>query len=424
MKQKILFDHIPKSAGTSLIHALGRLFCESSPLTHFSNQHASTINEMKGSLFIGGHFWFKPHEKLDPSRYYCTVLRDPVDRFISQYFFNREISAELIEGGNCKDLRLMDPQVIASNKFSLLEYLVSSDSELINSYSNIQAKHFAQRFCDSPSLLSDKDLLDAAISSLEEYDLVGMYDQLQEFIDRISQDFNRESVPLGSFNRTAGRVATREVLPEILSKLSGSNFVDLKLIEWSRTRFNPLSNGNSRIILDGSCNVKNETSKLSESEIEPKNFFQENSFGSKEVEIKSVNVTSAGRASNEVASGNIVSLKIECSSKVDEPDVTVGIAIRNQLGALIYGTNSQILGEKINIFKGSNKIIEFIFKAPLALGTYFVTVAVHRGLNHEVGNFHWIENASKFTVCGFEFEPFEGAYNLGAKLKLSANNGR
>ena len=167
MKSKLFFDHIPKSAGTSISNALEDIFSEKNLISEFNNQHAYTIKTYRESNFLGGHIWFRQYEQLDSERYYCTILRDPIDRFLSQYSFHRQIAASLTNEGLTKDLRLGDPQVLAATGMDIKEYILSPIPALINSYSNVQARHFAQRYCSSPSELSDEALLDAAIRSLE-----------------------------------------------------------------------------------------------------------------------------------------------------------------------------------------------------------------------------------------------------------------
>jgi len=157
MKSKLFFDHIPKSAGTSISNALEDIFSEKNLISEFNNQHAYTIKTYRESNFLGGHIWFRQYEQLDSERYYCTILRDPIDRFLSQYSFHRQIAASLTNEGPTKDLRLGDPQVLAATGMDIKEYILSPIPALINSYSNVQARHFAQRYCQQPRPEQDPD---------------------------------------------------------------------------------------------------------------------------------------------------------------------------------------------------------------------------------------------------------------------------
>lgn len=102
MKDLLAFVHIEKAAGTTLVHILRRNFfgryMDVRPLTR-SADAAFTANDLRLSFrvnpFLGciaGHS-LKPDYDLDiiaPQIRYITLLRDPVDRYISQFrYWNR-----------------------------------------------------------------------------------------------------------------------------------------------------------------------------------------------------------------------------------------------------------------------------------------------------------------------------------------------
>jgi len=89
--------------------------------------------------------WFAPGESLAQGWYYCTLLRDPVERFISQYWFNR--NAAMQSGADAQNQHLQkDPQVLAAHHCNLEEYLRLQATAIVRSYTNVQSAHFAQRF--------------------------------------------------------------------------------------------------------------------------------------------------------------------------------------------------------------------------------------------------------------------------------------
>src|SRR5688500_8155652 len=92
MKTRLLFDHLPKTAGTSLIAALERMVGESGQLADVSTMHHRALQAAGDRRLIAGHLWFAEGEPLAPDWYYCTVLREPVERFLSQYSYNRAMA--------------------------------------------------------------------------------------------------------------------------------------------------------------------------------------------------------------------------------------------------------------------------------------------------------------------------------------------
>ena len=235
MKSKFLFDHIPKTAGVSLHEAFAKLFPKYTKPNDIANFYHAIINQPDRD-FVGGHFVFQPGNKLSPSHYHCTVLRDPVQRFISQYFFNRQVGEQLFIRRELSDIRLTDPQVLTSLRCSIDEY-VTFEGFIKDTFSNVQALHFAARITGAPSKLNDKNLMDAAIASLEGYDLVGSMKNLQGFVDAIAQDFSLDTVTLHQLNVTRKDTSRRQLKKDTLEVLKKANAVDYKILHWASQRF-------------------------------------------------------------------------------------------------------------------------------------------------------------------------------------------
>jgi hypothetical protein len=96
----VIFTHIPKTAGTSLRHIIQSQF---QPHQVFEFYHLKTappkvrkgiekynnltVNQKKAIKFVSGHVGFGLHEFLLRPCTYITVLRDPVERVVSYYYF-------------------------------------------------------------------------------------------------------------------------------------------------------------------------------------------------------------------------------------------------------------------------------------------------------------------------------------------------
>jgi hypothetical protein len=96
----IIFNHIPKAGGTSLIRFYESIFGKKKCFRHrkrdpLTDKHSPSIESLKKEeveryMFFAGHFSYGYHALVGRSPFYIGVVRDPIERIVSDYFFNRE----------------------------------------------------------------------------------------------------------------------------------------------------------------------------------------------------------------------------------------------------------------------------------------------------------------------------------------------
>jgi len=120
-------------------------------------------------------------------------------------------------------------------------------------------------------------------------------------------------------------------------------------------------------------------------------------FGTKEIEIRDVLLKTKGKTIEEEITGGD-SLKIEFllvfKKRIDNP--VVGFAIQDNLGGILFGTNTQIQGSNLGRFKEKQKMCIDLGIRILRRGVFYVSLAVHNA-SHEI-QYHRLENRFKFKV--------------------------
>jgi len=121
--------------------------------------------------------------------------------------------------------------------------------------------------------------------------------------------------------------------------------------------------------------------------------------------------------------GQFVKLKIEVLVKQYIERLVIGFGIKDRLGQLIYGTNSDIQGQVASkISSDDNVIFDIEFPVLLGVGTYSIHTALTSSGLSFVDNFEWREQALHFTVINVDQPVFAGCAWLDAKISVKKNN--
>jgi len=365
---RTVFDHIPRTAGTSVRTALAVSIGEPGDPAEPTCPHYAALEAAGARRFLASHFWFYPGEALSPDWYYATLLREPADRFLSQYCFFRAHRADVLSGA------MTDPDVVAAVAQPVDEYV--ADPARRRSYTNVQARHFAWRMCEAPEQLDDRRLLEAAIASLGGYDLVGIWTDAQGFLDAYCDALSVPRRMLPHVNAAEGRTGLSALSTRTVERLRAANTVDAALCDWARQRGVDTSRRLSRRVVPAPSCIE---------------------FGSRDIEILSCRCGAAGTASALAAVGERILIRLQCRARVVERDLTAGIAVRDERGRLVYGTNSRLLGMPISVAVPHFEL-SFALDLRLPIGAYRVTLALHKGLAHQDGCYHWKDRAAAFQV--------------------------
>lgn len=232
----LIFLHLPKTAGNTLQTVLTTQYPEDSiywttpgRAPHAIEDFAAADESERGKYrLIIGHMFYGIHEKIPHDSTYITVVREPVDRIISNYHFNLTHDEAPHYG------------YLNENNISLEEYVVRG---IDVSTDNLQSR----RLCGmdgrpriTPIGKCPQSMLDRAMRNLRDnFTVVGLLERFDETLMLIRREFGWNSWPYYQRqNITAGRPKLTGTDPEVMRLIADRNRLDVALYAYARKLFN------------------------------------------------------------------------------------------------------------------------------------------------------------------------------------------
>jgi len=166
---RIVFDHLPKTAGQAINTWLVKEFGSGSVTPNLIGTHDELIRQYGGEYsIVSGHILFEG-ERLDPRYTYVTFFRDPIDRVISWLYF-------VIKNHRKEELNELYDW---ANDFITTEG-ESCHHGLLRHISNLYVEHFSQ--IGKHIFSTDEEKLEHALESVKKYDVIGFYEEMPCFL--------------------------------------------------------------------------------------------------------------------------------------------------------------------------------------------------------------------------------------------------
>lgn len=224
---RLLHIHIPKTAGTALRFALEAAIgpqCRRFP--HFN--HEPRLEECVPDQWdlISGHFGYGRLAPLGGR--VIVVLRDPVDRFVSAYYYWREMKAKNLTEGR---------QALYATKFTLDEFLRFRDEvALLEQFCNGMTWQLADTFRLNQRVrlreqgLTEQDILAVAIRNLQQCAVIGV----QSHIGALCEQFERRiglKLTIERRNVTEHRLPVEDLSPATRARIIDWMPLDMDLYQ-------------------------------------------------------------------------------------------------------------------------------------------------------------------------------------------------
>jgi hypothetical protein len=232
-KESYAFNHIPKVGGTTIYRVLERLIGPAlSPPISLSDdvQYNATAEDYERFLIIIGHFGVAANDVLAPNRRWMTMLRDPIDRVLSNYYFWRGLAPA------SPDL----PHVYAAQTLPIEEYVRSQDFMVVQGRDNVQTWFLADDFRRKFRKVPESDAFDIAKEHLaKRFAFVGIFEHYSESVTRLCRvlDMPSPDFPIPVENRTGVRKQASEIDPAVIEAFREVNTMDQALYEFAKERF-------------------------------------------------------------------------------------------------------------------------------------------------------------------------------------------
>ncbi|MCS3708305.1 hypothetical protein GGP62_003215 [Salinibacter ruber] len=223
----ILFTHIPKTAGTSL--RLG-VFNPNVSDSHSPSGYRSALATQGSFDLVEGHFPYGLHYLywIENPRYF-VILRDPVDRAISHYYFIKA----------CDGPSYVHPRIEDARENDLVDFYRKAE------YQNMQTRfvaglgwEYAGRYISMNGWLGRRALARAKRNLLEQYEAYGIKerfrDSAQLFATRLSASAD---ILEKQHKKTPNRPTASELPDATAQELRQSNALDVALYRFATDHF-------------------------------------------------------------------------------------------------------------------------------------------------------------------------------------------
>lgn len=367
---RVIFDHLPKTAGQAINAWLSNELGSSSVTTNLIGSHSTLIRRYGGDFsVISGHLIFHS-EGLDPRYQYLTCFREPIDRAISWLFYVAKHQSGLVDLG---DFWKEACRLLATDGEEI-------GTEFGRSITNPYVEHFASIYGPIPNTENAK--LSAAISAIDQYDIWGLYEDLPGFMSDVSSLLGLQTpTRLPQVNVTKSRKAISEISPALQRRLQNLNELDLELYQILRVRWQQRQ-------------PQQMISLPSKGHWIPYNIIRNREFTSTEFSLLSAKIV----GSTKVELDQVIVFELTFSLTTPVAQLEMGIHIIDEDGGRAFGTNTTLLKKGPMEAKAGTHCLQYHLVVNLPEGVYtagFAFLARNAKENHELA---WYDKLIDFSV--------------------------
>jgi phosphomannomutase len=365
---RVVFDHLPKTAGQAVNAWLRAELGESCVTTNLIGEHRALIHQYGGDYsVISGHVSFS-REGLDPRYQYITCLREPIDRAVSWLFF--------VTKNHTRDQ--LQNLWLETSRFVETEGDVQGES-IAHHLKNPYVEHFASIHGEANK--TDEQKLAAALEAVEQFDVWGIYEDMPGFMNEVAVLLGLNAPQaLPRVNLTQSRPAVAGISTKLRQCLESLNALDLAFYRELSQRYQARSKAVQ------SLSFVSPWSAFSQS--------QERTFIDPAFRLMSASLM----GSEKVERGQVLEFSLEFSLVQPVELLEVGIHIFDEDRRRAFGTNTTLLEKKlINVKRGTHRV-QYHLVVDLPEGAYTAGFAFAEPGVNGVRELAWFDRLVNFSV--------------------------
>lgn len=228
----VIFVHIQKTAGQTFRTILNQKFGSDRCLEigksahHVSIQCLGKMPKEKRDEFhcVMAHLPYGLHTYFDKPCYYITLLRDPVERAVSQFFYI------------CRTPSNERYRLIKETDFSFLSYV---EHDEFGRSDNMQIRYIINDFVKEKIDMEGYELAKDAL--LKKFALFGITERFEDTIKLLETSFKWRIHKFKNKNVTKNRPALNALDPKAIRLLQEKNYYDLLLYQFALKHFETMA---------------------------------------------------------------------------------------------------------------------------------------------------------------------------------------
>lgn len=234
-EKTLIFLHIPKTAGSTLDRVIDYQYNLKQIVKIKPDIHGEQINQVKNLSntqkkkiqVIKGHTYFGWHGLLPQPCTYFTLLRNPVERFISNYYYILKRKDHLVG------------QILREQKTTMEEFARWSGED--NYQTRFLSKTIGEIDLNINTGNCTRDMLEQAKRNLRENcAVVGIVEEFDKTLLLLKKNFGWKNIFYKVRNQNNQRPSTSVISQKTLSLIAEKNKLDLELYQYANYIFQSL----------------------------------------------------------------------------------------------------------------------------------------------------------------------------------------